>query len=93
MEKGGVYSEYRCCSGIFINPAAGIDFQRRTFEYIPDVYQYTQCIPVYRPDLDGYERAEPVGMGGGQAVYVRRDSPVCADGASGESVRSQSGLI
>ena len=44
-------------------PAAGIDFQRRTFEYIPDVYQYTQCIPVYRPVLDGYERAEPVGMG------------------------------
>ena len=83
MEKGGVYSEYRCCSGIFINPAAGIDFQRRTFE----------CIPVYRPVLDGYERAEPVGMGGGQAVYVRRDSPVCADGASGEPVRSQSGLI
>ena len=29
----------------------------------PDVYQYTQCIPVYRPVLDGYERAEPVGMG------------------------------
>ena len=93
MEKGGVYSEYRCCSGIFINPAAGIDFQRRTFEYIPDVYQCAQCIPFHGTFFNSDERAKPVGVGRGPAVYVRRYSAVCLDGTSGELIRRQPGFV
>ena len=57
------------------------------------IYQCAQRIPFHGTFFNSDERAKPVGMGRGPAVYVRRYSAVCLDGTSGELIRRQPGFV
>ena len=92
MQKGGRQNEYRSSSSTFTDSFAGADFLWCSSEHIPDVYQCAQCIPFHGTFFNSDERAKPVGVGRGPAVYVRRYSAVCLDGTSGELIRRQQDL-
>ena len=62
-------------------------------EHIPDVYQCAQLYSFHGTFFNSDERAKPVGVGRGPAVYVRRYSAVCLDGTSGELIRRQPGFV
>lgn len=91
--EGGRQNEYRSSSSTFIDSFAGADFLWCSSEHIPDVYQCAQRIPFHGTFFNSDERAKPVGMGRGPAVYVRRYSAVCLDGTSGELIRRQPGFV
>ena len=52
---------------------------------------FTSVLSVFL--FTGDERAKPVGVGRGPAVYVRRYSAVRLDGTSGELIRRQPGFV
>lgn len=56
---------------------------------------FTSVLSVFlsRDVFNSDERAKPVGVGRGPAVYVRRYSAVCLDGTSGELIRRQPGFV